>query len=550
MRQAKWWSAVGAALVLAGCNTTSGPINYAAPVKQAEVKPLLQEMQRMSRINQAWITELLAACETEKLACSMVSDKKHTLSTLGGRTYDHLRQSEMIGLDPALYYIDSVEAILADKEANIYRADSLLLMGLLAYIRDVVEGRPELKKLDDLWLLDGEKARPVATALEFIRSGGDEAVLTALEPTYPEYQFLKTGLKHYLEMSDDSRGKPITRLSEGNVLRKGQQSAAVVTLRKRLAETGYLAESQTTSSHYDDALYKVVQQFQRDHQLEPDGIVGGQTTRELNLSVDDRIEKIKVNLERWRWMPRSMGDHYIVVDIPGFEYYVVKEGEVTLRAKTVVGKDLRPTPVFSSDMNHIVFSPYWHVPRSMAVKDQLPRLKNDPNIVMNRNIRVFDSKGKEVDPRSVDWSQYNQRNFPYSLRQDPGRNNALGQVKFMFPNSHAIYLHDTPQKYLFERESRMFSSGCIRIENPTELAVYFLEEQGWDENRVQKAYERGRETTVKLPNDKKIPVFTLYMTTKAKKDGTILFRPDIYKRDGSIIAASKRLTLEAKQRIN
>ena len=294
----------------------------------------------------------------------------------------------------------------------------------------------------------------------------------------------------------------------------------------------------------------MVQQFQRDHQLEPDGIVGGQTTRELNLSVDDRIEKIKVNLERWRWMPRSMGDHYIVVDIPGFEYYVVKEGEVTLRAKTVVGKDLRPTPVFSSDMNHIVFSPYWHVPRSMAVKDQLPRLKNDPNIVMNRNIRVFDSKGKEVDPRSVDWSQYNQRNFPYSLRQDPGRNNALGQVKFMFPNSHAIYLHDTPQKYLFERESRMFSSGCIRIENPTELAVYFLEEQGWDENRVQKAYERGRETTVKLPNDKKIPVFTLYMTTKAKKDGTILFRPDIYKRDGSIIAASKRLTLEAKQRIN
>lgn len=516
--------------------------SYKAPLDEEKVRREVASSSQPLRIEKRYLTELIDGCVKETLFCAMTQPSTHRLSALGAKTLHLLQQSETLGLEPALYGVPHIENILNDPSISIYKADAYLLTGLLTYIRDVVEGRPELRALDREWLLKGETAQPVVTALAFIRSEGDLSIVEALEPQYSEYQNLKKGLHHYQQIAKERGEETITRLSESQVLRKGDRSATVTKLRMRLVELGYLPPShKVTSLHYDNMLFEVVKAFQKEHQLDPDGVIGAQTFRELNLSLQDRIETIKINLERWRWMPKTMGNHYIMVDIPGYEYSVIKGGEVKITAKTIVGKDLRPTPVFSANMNHIVFSPYWHVPRSIAVKDQLPRLVNNPERVVNSRIRIFDQEGSEVDPLSVDWSEYSQSNFPYTLRQDPGAYNALGQVKFMFPNRHAIYLHDTPEKYLFDREARNFSSGCVRIQNPTELALYFLAEQGWTEERVRKAYNRGRELTIRLEADKKIPVYTLYMTTKALADGTVLFRSDIYKRDRVLIEASKNL---------
>lgn len=529
--------------LVVGCESVpTTATSYKAPLEEESVRQEIVNSPKVLRIERRVLNELIDSCVKEALFCAMTQPSNHRLSALGAKTLHLLKESEAIGIEPELYAVPQIENLLNDPSASIYKVDAYLLAGLLTYIRDVVEGRPELRALDREWLLQGEKAQPVATALAFIRSEGDLSLLEALEPRYSEYQNLKKGLHHYQQIVKERGEETITRLSENQVLRKGDQSVTVTKLRMRLVELGYLPPSHDlTSTHYDNALFEVVKAFQKEHQLDSDGVIGAQTFRELNLSLQDRIEAIKINLERWRWMPKTMGNHYIMVDIPGYEYSVVKEGEVKITAKTIVGKDLRPTPVFSANMNHIVFSPYWHVPRSIAVKDQLPRLVNNPERLVNSRIRIFDQEGSEVDPLSVDWSEYSQSNFPYTLRQDPGAYNALGQVKFMFPNRHAIYLHDTPEKYLFDREARNFSSGCVRIQNPTELALYFLREQGWTEERVRKAYSRGRELTVRLEADKKIPVYTLYMTTKALADGTVLFRSDIYKRDRVLIEASKNL---------
>lgn len=310
----------------------------------------------------------------------------------------------------------------------------------------------------------------------------------------------------------------------------------ITVMRDRLNYLGYEAGD---ADSYDAKMIEAVKAFQRTHLLEPDGAPGRRTIAELNRTNEDRIKQIEINLERWRWMPKSMGEHYVAVDIPGFRYSVMRDGAEVLSARTVVGRGDRKTPVFMSPMSYIVFSPYWHVPRSMAVRDFLPRLKRDPYALNRSRIKVLRG-GQEVDPGSIDWSQYSSNNFPFQLRQDPGDHNSLGRVKFMFPNEHAIYLHDTPSKSLFNRTSRDFSSGCVRIENPEELAEYFLGEAGWDQKRIGAAFKRSSEAHVSLANDKKIPVYTLYMTTRVEGD-TISFRADIYSKDKVLIETLKRL---------
>ena len=457
------------------------------------------------------------------------------LTPQGESLYQVLLESEGEGLIPSLYHVGRIENLLQSGDLATHQAEIMALLydGGLTYIRDIVQGMPEIKRKDPDWLLKGRAINVSDAMVEALQSEDIKAQLAMLAPQYPEYQNLKRALAAF--KSREAELEPIV-VAAGPTIKAGMSGARVIQMRDRLNYLGYDAGN---ADSYDAKMVEALKAFQRTHLLEPDGAAGQKTITELNRSNDERVKQIQINLERWRWMPETMGEHYVAVDIPGFRYSVVKDGEEVLTAKTIVGRDARKTPVFMSPMSYIVFSPYWHVPRSMAVKDFLPRLKRDPYALNRSKIRIFRG-GQEVDPGSVDWSQYSSNNFPFQLRQDPGDYNSLGRVKFMFPNEHAIYLHDTPSKSLFNRTSRDFSSGCVRIENPEELAEYFLGELGWDQNRISSAFSRSSEAHVSLAKDKKIPVYTLYMTTRVEGD-SISFRADIYSKDKVLIDALHQL---------
>ena len=456
------------------------------------------------------------------------------LTAKGEAIYSLLLSSEVEGLNPATYHVGRIENLLNDDiAAHQVELNALIQDGALSYIRDMTMGRPELKKKDRDWLLEGRKVDVVSILIESLGAPDTTAALIAIAPQYSEYKNLKRALAAF--KSREAVLEPAV-VPKGSTIKPGMAGERVTLMRDRLNYLGYEAGE---SDLYDPKMVEAVKAFQRTHLLEPDGAAGAKTITELNRSNEERVQQIQINMERWRWMPETMGDHYVVVDIPGFRYSVMKDGREAISARTVVGREGRKTPVFMSPMSYIVFSPYWHVPRSMAVRDFLPRLKKDPYALTRSKIRVF-SGGQEVDPGSIDWSLYSANKFPFQLRQDPGDHNSLGRVKFMFPNDHAIYLHDTPSKSLFNRTSRDFSSGCVRIENPEELAEYFLGEAGWDQNRIKSAFKRTSEAHVSLNKDKKIPVYTLYMTTRVEGD-SISFRADIYNKDKVLIEALQSL---------
>ena len=276
--------------------------------------------------------------------------------------------------------------------------------------------------------------------------------------------------------------------------------------------------------------------FQRRHGLDADGVVGPATLAALNVPARERVRQIDVNLERWRWLPQDLGRHYILLNIANFELAVVDDSRVTLNMRTVVGRTYRRTPVFSDRVTYMVLNPRWSVPYNIATQDILPKLKADPNYLANMNMKLFEGWGadrRELSQSDVDWSQVTARSFNYHLRQEPGPSNALGQVKFMFPNPFNVYLHDTSARELFARTERTFSSGCIRLERPLDLAEYLLSDNGkWTRADLDRAVASGVEQTVNLSAP--MPVHLLYWTAWSETEGPVQFRADIYSRDAPV----------------
>jgi murein L,D-transpeptidase YcbB/YkuD len=278
---------------------------------------------------------------------------------------------------------------------------------------------------------------------------------------------------------------------------------------------------------YDADLVAAVKWFQFRHGLNDDGILASTTFEAMAVPVAARIRQIELNLERRRWMTDDLGPYYILVNVADQELKVVKDGKTIHTAKLVVGKPYARTPVFSETMKYIVFNPYWNVPPNIANAEYLPKLKRNPGVLASENIRVFTDSGTEVNPYSVDWSSYSR--MPYSLRQDSGGKNALGKVKFMFPNRFNVYLHDTPVKSLFDKDLRVFSHGCMRVQNPLDLALLLLGDEGWTKERIDSTIADGRQRIVSLK--KQIPVHVTYLTAWVNKDGSVNFRRDPYNRD-------------------
>jgi murein L,D-transpeptidase YcbB/YkuD len=278
---------------------------------------------------------------------------------------------------------------------------------------------------------------------------------------------------------------------------------------------------------------QAVRRFQARHGLNTDGIVGSATLQALNAPTVLRVEQIRANLERWRWLPQELGARYVIVNIADFHLEMVQNSRTLNQLRIVVGRSYRHTPVFSGTMTYLEVNPYWHIPPKIAKKDILPKVKQDPNYFSEQGIRVFESwkaDAGEIDPMAIDWEKVNPRNFSYKLRQDPGPLNALGRIKFMFPNRFDVYLHDTPSRDLFEKTRRTFSSGCVRVENPMELAAFVVDgDRVWTPEAVEAAIESG-ETRV-IPLQSPVPVHILYWTAWVDDMGEVQFREDVYGRD-------------------
>jgi L,D-transpeptidase YcbB len=290
-----------------------------------------------------------------------------------------------------------------------------------------------------------------------------------------------------------------------------------------------------------------VKEFQRLHGLAEDGKVGGNTLRMMNVPIEDRIQQIMMNMERWRWIPKrlvpkSLDQKYIWVNIPEFKLYMYedpdndpeaeREYKKTFEMKVIVGKELNSTPIFSDKMEFIVLAPYWNVPNSIVEKEIKPAMLRNPNYLEGADMEIVT---KEKDPKpisasSIDWASVTEKNFPYMVRQRPGPTNSLGNIKFLFPNSYNVYLHDTPADALFNQTERGFSHGCVRLEKPIELGEYLLKDMPeWNAQRIRQTIEDGEETWITLP--KKLQVYLVYFTSWVDEDGKVHFRDDIYGHD-------------------
>ena len=355
--------------------------------------------------------------------------------------------------------------------------------------------------------------------------------MEGLAPESLEYaRLMRERLRLVDIVQADAWGAPV----EAARLEEGASGPEVVRLRNRLAAMGYLGRSVTRT--FDASMREAVERFQADHGLKIDGIVGGKTLEELNASPEERLGSILVAMERERWMNRDRGDQHIWVNLADFRTKIIVDGEVYFETKSIIGKAVpdRETPEFSDTMSHMVINPYWYVPRSITVKEYLPDMRRDP--YAHSQLQVINSNGQVVD-RGRGFSQFSASSFPYSMRQEPGPENALGLVKFMFPNKYAIYLHDTPAQSLFEENVRAFSHGCIRLDDPYEFGQALLTLDGVADPAGTFTSHLNSDKNTRVDLNQPLPVHLVYRTAIPKPSGGMEYRDDVYGRDARILDA-------------
>ncbi|KUP92635.1 L,D-transpeptidase family protein [Tritonibacter horizontis] len=428
--------------------------------------------------------------------------------------------------------IEQMRAVKSTRDLGA--VEVALSRALVDYATDLQTGlinNPE--SIDDGIVRKKHKVDMVAI-LRGIETQRPQAFLQSLVPHSTQYRALlreKLRLETLLDAGGWGAPVPVRKMEPGDT------GTDVIALRNRLVTMGYLTP--TAARSYDLALEDAVRRFQGEHGLEVDGIAGEGTLKEVNRPVTDRIKSVIVAMERERWLTPDRGDRHVLVNQTDFTAKIIDKGEVTFVTRSVIGRNShdRRSPEFSDEMEHMVINPSWYVPRSIVTKEYLPKLKNNPNA--HSYIEITDSRGRVVDRNAVDFTQFTQRSFPFAMRQPPSRSNALGLVKFMFPNKYNIYLHDTPQKSLFGREVRAFSHGCIRLQDPFDFAYALLAVQEDDpKGFFQSVLNSGKETKVEL--ETKVPVHIIYRTAFVSEDGRAEFRRDVYGRDAKIWEALER----------
>ena len=281
---------------------------------------------------------------------------------------------------------------------------------------------------------------------------------------------------------------------------------------------------------YDAGMVAAIKNMQEQSGLRRDGIIGNKTISALNRhSNAEKISKIILSLERLRWLPQDLKSKYIFVNQAFFETWMIRDGKEIFRSDVIVGQPIHQTAVFNDKMEKVVLNPRWFVPRSIVYNEMMPKLYRNPYYLAKQGYEVRDVRGRKINSASINWSRFSEKNIPYTVVQPPGRKNALGRVKFLFPNQHAIYMHDTPARNLFKKDNRALSHGCVRVQKPIEFAEIVLKTEGWTPARIAAAIASGKNQTVLL--SKKIPVYLGYYTAWADQEGNVRLKDDVYGRD-------------------
>ncbi len=451
-----------------------------------------------------------------------------------------LRNAEAEGLYFKDYHGEELEA----KESNLKvismedksNLDILFTDAFFKFSMHLLNGKTDPHKIHEIFDLPKNRADLISLLKESISSGELEPAFNKVRPSNPIYKQLITALEVYREKKDVA--EEFKSIEEGELIKPNMQDPRLPKIKFRLMVLGYLKDVDPFSYDHSQQVQDAVKQLQLENGLLADAIIGNSTIKLLNINYADRYDQILANLERWRWYPRVLGDHYILVNIANYHLEVLTNDKVVSDHKTMVGTDVRKTPIFSDEIEYIVFNPNWTIPPTIKIKDVIPGAKNSIDYLQRKNIDVYNTNGDLMDPSEIDWDSNKVKS--YIFRQSPGSSNPLGKVKIIYPNKHMIYLHDTPSQSLFARNSRAQSSGCIRVENALDLAKYLLSDQPkYSSEKIDEIVEKGKLKEVKV--NQKVKVYHLYWTAWMENDKP-RFTEDIYNYDEKIIEELKSVS--------
>jgi murein L,D-transpeptidase YcbB/YkuD len=452
-----------------------------------------------------------------------------------------LRRAPEHGLRPGDYHLAALERREAAVSAGqrdpqlLADRDVLLTDALIRIAYHAIFGKVDPVALDPHWNMERGLSRedPASEIQRIIDSGDVLAQIRARAPSAENYRRLRDALARYRKIEAAGGWQPVP---PGDKLEVGSRGPRVLAVRARLAAAGDLPRHAASSPVFDESLANAVRSFQKLHRIDPDGVIGPGTLEAMNVPVEARIDQLRVNLERARWVLGELPEEYVMVDIAGFEAAYFRRGKRIWHSRVQVGRPYRRTPVFRDEIQFLEINPTWTVPPGILSKDVLPKIREDVGYLEKNRMTVRDRQGRVVDPASIDWAQARAQSFPHRIVQEPGPANALGSIKIMFPNPHLVYLHDTPSRSLFERSQRAFSSGCIRVQEPWELASLLLDDpQLWGPEQLEAVLETGETRRIDLA--RKVPVLLLYWTVLFEPDGSLAFKQDLYDRDPPILEA-------------
>jgi L,D-transpeptidase YcbB len=460
-------------------------------------------------------------------------------------------------MPPTLGSFSDDGSIFKGQVPALARLDIAMTAMAMRYAEHVYSGRIIPKKLSGYYDITPPALDLGRTLYELSYRRLPDLYLSSLRPQHPAYRMMKASLSELRAKLAESSQQSIPK---GETVKAGARDARVPLVRERMVKLGLLsvddslawieetADAPPNAGTADEVLARTLDRklsaalkaFQASRKLKQTGRLDKATVEALNTRSDQRnIQKLAMNMERMRWLPRDLGKRYILVNQASFELRIIEDDRITWTTKVIVGKADTQTSVFSDEMETVVLNPYWGVPRSIIKYEMMPYLVNDPSYLDRKGFEVVNSRGEVVSSSSVDWWAYGDK-MPYDIRQPPGDDNALGNIKFLFPNSHDIYMHDTPTKNLFAEKSRAFSHGCVRVENPRKLAEYVL---GWDRAQIDDMIASGMNQDIQLPAH--IPVHLNYFTAWPDASGKIAYHPDVYNRDARLEKALNTIAVAA-----
>lgn len=448
-----------------------------------------------------------------------------------------VRDARQEGLDPAEYPVDELEQQIAKASHSassneLAWLDAKLTYTFFEYAAHLYRGRLNPKRISPAWQIASRKREWAPLLEEALAQKNICGLLAKLTPALPEYAALRKALGVYHRIAEEGGWPLVPRVT---ALKRGDRGDAVNLLRRSLEQQGdFTSRVRDASPLFDENLASAVRAFEARNGLPVDGVADVEMLSVLNTPVETVIRQIELNLERLRWLPDDLGRRHLLVNIPDYRLQLVEDGQTVLQMRVVVGKKENPTPVFSDQMTYLTFNPFWNIPEKIAMKETVPLLRKDDDYAEKHGIQVVMKENNEeiVDASEIGWRDVSQegKEFPYLLRQRPGPGNALGKVKFMFPNQFNVYLHDTPTRHLFNNTERDYSHGCVRVEHPIDLAEYLLKDKpGWDADRIQNEMQSEEEVSVTLA--KPLPVHIVYWSVWIGASGELHRRPDIYDLD-------------------